>query len=126
MSHKSDSPAAYPDVKYVMDLALKKPGLRYELNTPGKAIHFKQRCNKYRNLLRAQAQEALNLIPGQRAETAYDCLVIRQQDENGQPSRQGRSLIFDHVIPEGKLFDPESGEEIQLELPSITDSIVEE
>ena len=111
MSKKSDSPAAYEDVKYVMNIALNKPGLIYECNTPGAAIHFKQRCNRYRNLMRDMAAE-LETIPGHRPQTAYDHLVIRQTDKEGLPDRQGVRLIFDHQTPVGRIIDPQSLEEI--------------
>lgn len=114
MSHKQNSPSAYGDVKLVMDLALTKPGLRYECQSPGKAVNFKQRCNRYRNLLRSMQQESIMHVPGQRAETAYDILVIRQVNENYQPDRQGLILVFEHHSPEGRIIDPETGQEISL------------
>jgi len=124
-SRKEQSPAAYQDVKYVLDLALKKPGLRYELSTPGRAINFKQRCYMYRNLLREMAQEAIAL-PGQRAEVSYDLLIIKQVNDEGKPDKQaGRILIFEHHIPEGRLIDPETGEEIDVNIPGLTDYISE-
>lgn len=120
MSKKANSPAAYSDVKYVMDMALKRPGLLYECSTPGKATHFKQRCNKYRNLLREIAQEQIASIPGQRAETAYDILVIGQLNSDRESDRRGTILEFRHQEPLGKLIDPETGDEIQVEgFPSI-------
>lgn len=111
---KNSSPAAYADVRTVMDLAVRKPGLRYILSSPGRAVHFKQRCNAYRNLLRNQAQEVGALIPGYRAETLYDILVIRQINAEGNPDRLGTILVFDHHSPEGTLIDPDSGEEIDI------------
>lgn len=116
MSRKSNSPASYQDVKYIMDLAVEKPNLKYILSTHGKAIHFKQRCNKYRNLMREMAQEMVDNIPGYRAETSYDILVISQIDDEGNPSRTGKTLIFRHHEPEGTLIDPDTGEEIKLDI----------
>lgn len=118
MSKKQYSPAAYGDVKFVLDLAIKKPGLVYECNTPGAAINFKQRCNRYRNMLREMEAEMAGDTPGFRPSTAYDILVIRQQDAEGEPSRSGRRLVFDHEKPEGKLYDPETGQEIEI-LPTM-------
>lgn len=125
MSDKKDSPSAYNDVKFVMDMALEKPGLRYELQTHGRAINFKQRCNRYRNLMRQMAQEVAN-IPGRRAETLYDVLVIRQTDRSGVSNTKGNTLVFDHQAVEGKLIDPETNEEIEINLPGITDTIVDD
>ena len=121
MTHKRTSPAAYGDVKYVMDLALDKPGLIYQCNSPGNAINFKQRCNRYRNLLRDMAHESVLHIPGQRAETAYDILVIRPINEAGKSDRRGLILVFDHHKPEGRIIDPETGNEIKPETRSLFD-----
>ncbi len=111
-SRTSNSPAAYDDVKLIMDLALKKPGLRYECQKYGTAVNFKQRCNKYRNLLRDIAQEQVLNIPGHRAEVAYDRLLIRQINDEGETDRKGRILVFDEREPLGKVIDPETGEPI--------------
>lgn len=117
MSIKKNSPAAYPDVKYIMELALERPGLKYVLQTAGKATHFKQRCYAYRNLIRSQLQEQVVNIPGYRAETAFDALVIRQVNEKGESKKpDSRILIFDHISPEGQLIDPETGKEIEIKL----------
>lgn len=119
MTHKRSSPSAYSDVKFVMDLALEKPGLRYECESPGKAVNFKQRCNRYRNLLRDMAQETIMHVPGQRAETAYDTLVIRQVNVSAESDRRGTILVFEHHRPEGRIIDPETGQEIKPEFGSL-------
>jgi hypothetical protein len=121
MTTKRTSPSAYGDVKFVMDLALNKPGLRYECDSAGKAINFKQRCNRYRNLLRDMAQEAVLHVPGQRAETAYDILVIRQVNAEGESDRRGAVLVFEHHKPEGRIIDPETGLEIKPQIESLFD-----
>lgn len=121
MTHKRTSPSAYTDVKYVMDLALEKPGLRYECDSPGKAINFKQRCNRYRNLLRDMAHETLMHVPGQRAETAYDILVIRQVNAAAESDRKGTILVFEHHKPEGRIIDPDTGQEIAPPVGSLFD-----
>jgi hypothetical protein len=114
MSTKKNSPSAYGDVKLVMDIAVNKPGLQYHCSTVGKAINFKQRCNRYRNLKREQAAELAAGIPGQRAETLYDTLVIRQVTAEGEYDPKSAIIQFDHHSPEGKLIDPTTGEEIDL------------
>ena len=115
-SKKADSPAAYNDVRYVLDIAVKTPGITYEFATSGKAVNFRQRCNRYRNLMRQMSAELLADTPGARAQTAYDCIVIRQIDaETGQPSRKGTVLLFDHERPEGILRAPD-GTEIKPDL----------
>ncbi len=112
MTRVERSPAAYEDVKLILDLALKKPGLRYECQTHGSAINFKQRCNKYRNLLREMAQEQVLNVPGYRAEVEYDRIIIRQFNDEDEPDRKGRTLVFDAREPLGKIIDPETGETI--------------
>ena len=121
MTHKRTSPSAYADVKFVMDLALDKPGLRYECESPGKAVNFKQRCNRYRNLLRDMAQETIMHVPGQRAETAYDALVIWQVNASAESDRRGTILVFEHHRPEGRIIDPETGQEIAPPVGSVFD-----
>lgn len=111
-SRVADSPAAYADVKHVMDLAVKRPGLRYELKSYGKAIHFRQRCYKYRNLLREMQNDQISLVPGFRAETIYDTIIIRQLNSSGESDRKGHILIFEHNAAEGTLIDPETGESL--------------
>lgn len=122
-SLKTSSPAAYSDVRQIMDLAIQKPGLRYRLKTYGAAVNFKQRCYNYRNLCREMVAETLLNLPGTRAETVYDILVIRQTDETGTFNRKGCILLFDHLALGGELFDPETGEEITL--PNVSPFIVE-
>jgi len=123
VSRKEQSPASFSDVKFVLDLAVKKPGLQYVLKTHGAAVNFKQRCNKYRNLVRDMAAESLAGMPGFRAETAYDSIVIRQCNSALVPDRKGCILVFDHQELEGKILDPETGEEI--EIPGITNVLRE-
>ena len=122
MSRRKDqSPAAFGDVKFVMDMAIEKPGLQYVMKTPGAAVNFKQRCNKYRNLMREIAAETLFGVPGARAETAYDTLVIKQVGADGLPSREGCIVLFEHQKVEGTLIDPETGKEIPI--PGVTNVI---
>lgn len=120
MTTKRTSPSAYTDVKFVMDLALEQPGLRYECDSAGKAINFKQRCNRYRNLLRDMAQESIMHVPGQRGETAYDTLVIRQISASGESDRRGTILVFEHHKPEGRIILPD-GTEVKPEIRSLFD-----
>lgn len=116
MTARKNTPTAYEDVKYVLSLAIARPGLKYECDTVGQAVHFKQRCNLYRMLLRTQAKEVAGDTPGFRPEISYDLLVISQTDIDGKPDRQGRYLVFKHQTPLGKITDPETGEEITFEL----------
>lgn len=122
-SRKDKSPAAYGDVKFILDLAVQKPGLQYVLKTSGAAVNFKQRCNKYRNLVRDMAAETVQNIPGYRAETAYDILVIRQVDEKLVPDRHGCTIMFEHQQISGTIIDPETGNAIGI--PGVTNVLKE-
>jgi hypothetical protein len=113
-SRKDRSPAAYADVKFIMDIAVEKDGLQYHLKSSGAAVNFKQRCNKYRNLIREMVGETLNNTPGVRPETAYDILVIHQVGPDLEPSRTGAILVFSHQQILGILIDPETGKEIEI------------
>lgn len=118
MSRKRDSLAAYGDVQFVMEKALEIPGLRATFETSGRATHFKQRCNQYRNLLRKLESERLGAIPGQNAQTAFDVLVIRTVNAEGKSDRAGCIVRFDHQNPDFKITTPE-GEEINHQFKSI-------
>ncbi len=119
-SKVSESLAAYQDVKFVLDIAIEKSGLQYVCETAGAATHFKQRCNKYRNLLRGMQDELTSFIPGQRPESAYDILSIRQVGADLNSARDGCIILFEHRKLKGKLIDPETGEEISLPNSLIT------
>ena len=118
MSAKSKSLAAYGDCKTVLDMALQVDGLQYVLSSVGRAVNFKLRCNRYRVLLREVEQEMLAATPGARAEIAYDILLIRQVDAEGESSRQGTIIKFDHHKTEGILRDAD-GNEIPLPVAGI-------
>jgi hypothetical protein len=122
-SRKDSSPAAYGDVKFILELAVKKPGLQYVLKSSGAAVNFKQRCNKYRNLIREMAAETVLNIPGHRAETAYDVLVIRQVGPDRLPDRHGCTILFEHQQLSGSIIDPETGDLI--EIPGLTNILRE-
>lgn len=114
MSKLSASPAAYSDVRTVLDLALEKPGLTYVLKTYGAAINFRQRCHRYIKILREQEEERTGFVPGFRAELLYDTLAIKQLDASGAPSNKGCTLRFEVREVGGQLIDPTTGEEIHL------------
>tara|TARA_R110000868_G_scaffold76760_8_gene220462 strand:- start:3144 stop:3512 length:369 start_codon:yes stop_codon:yes gene_type:complete len=111
---KLSSPAAYSDVRTVLDLALEKPGLIYKLKSYGQAINFRQRCNRYRKILREQEVEISGHVPGFRPETAYDTLNIRQTDEHGKWDNHGLFIRFELQELGGDLIDPVSGEIITI------------
>lgn len=111
---RRESLVGLADCKQVMDLALQNDGLIYELETRGQAINFKQRCYRFRNLMRELEAERLNSDIG--VSVAYDVLLIRHvRPEAGE--KQSRFLQFDHKKVLGNLHMPD-GTQQQLSLPS--------
>ena len=114
-SHKFNA-LGYRDCHKIMSIANAKPGLLYVCSTVGKAVNFKQRCNVYRTKLREKDAEVNFRLPGYLPESPFDILIIRQVDESGASTPKGTILRFDHNRGEdGKLIDPETGEEITLD-----------
>lgn len=114
MSNVQDSPAYYEDVRRVMDIALERDGLIYELDSIGKAIHFRQKCYRYRNFLRDLDQERSLGVPGIRPATKYDTLTIVMVNKK-EGEKQSRFLKFNHAALSGNLIDPETGQTIQVD-----------
>jgi len=116
MSTSSKSLASYTDCQRVMDIALERPGLLYELDTTGQAVNFRMRCHRFRSLLLKLEEDRLMGVPGLSPSTAYDTLVIRFANvpEGENVSNQ---LRFDHRSQTpGKLLDPDTGQEIKVDL----------
>jgi hypothetical protein len=106
--------ASYRDCEFVMESALRIPGLQYVCENRGAAINFKQRCNKLRRYLRDLDAERIGNIPGYAPESRFDILTIRQLDASGSPSQEGCIVQFDHEVKRGKIINPQTGEEIPL------------
>lgn len=123
-SKKANSPAAYNDVRFIMDLAVRQPGLTFECATNGRAIYFLQRCNKFRNMVREIQAELLANTPGVRAQTAYDALVIRLiSAATGEPDRKGTMVLFEHERADGVLRDADGN---IIELPKMSFNLGED
>lgn len=121
MSNITESPAYYEDVRRILDIALQRDGLIYELNTVGQAIHFRQKCYRFRNLLRKMDSERALGLPGHRPSTVYDTISILMV--NAEPGKKNsRFLKFEHTITRGKLIDPETGQEIHIDLDPEVDA----
>lgn len=69
----------YGDVRKVFDIAVERGGVKYKLETHKAAVHWRHRAYQFRKLLFKQA-ERNSIVPGQPAETPYDNLVIRIED----------------------------------------------
>lgn len=67
----SKSLVHYQDIRAILDAAISKGGGRFELPTPGKATHWRQRAHTFRKLL-VEAEYKHNLIPGIVPTTPYD------------------------------------------------------
>lgn len=84
---------AYPVEREILDIAItRNERLEYELATPGAAIHFRQRLNRLRQLLRAEGNNKYNRLTF---------------------GLDGKKVILDFVRPSGFLRT-ETGEEIPL------------
>ena len=121
----SRSSAHYNDVKPIMDAALERPGLIYELKSINQAHHFRQKCYKYRTFLRDLEEERVGNIPGHAVTIAYDILVIRftRKDEGEKFSR---FLQFDHnSTGPGRLIDPDTGQEIKIDTDAPQGGVIE-
>lgn len=106
-----NSLAAYSDVRRVFDAAVERGELVVELPSPGKAINFKQRANKFRNLERARIAEQGFGVPGFRAETAYDIFEITFFPPLNEKKVSNRVWFRPREI--GRLIDPNTGKEIK-------------
>lgn len=101
---KSESLLGLADCKPVLDRALEVPGLIYELEDVGQAINFKQRCYKYRNLLREIEAERLGTEIG--VSVPYDILVIKHI--NKEPGKHtSRWLQFEQKEILGNMYAPD-------------------
>lgn len=110
MSSVNSSLAAYADIRKAFNLAVERGSLVVELPSIGKAINFKQRANRFRNMERDRLAKLNADIPGYSAETAYDSFEIvfwPPLNEKGQSK-----AIFFRPREMGRLIDPETGEEI--------------
>lgn len=103
--------SAYLDVKAVLDTVLER-GIfpaRYLTVSMSQAHIWRQRCNKYRKILRQMDAEerGINEALG---ETKYDKLIFRTID---LPDEHG--VAIDRVAPQGSLFI--GGELVSVDMP---------
>lgn len=117
--------ASYRDCEFVMESALRIPGLQYVCETPGAAINFKFRCNKLRRFLRDLDGERMGNVPGYAPESRFDILTIRQLNAEGKPDQKGAIIQFDHEKKTGRIIDPRTGEEIPMPKPEIEELDIE-
>lgn len=97
MSARSSSPSSYEFERRLFDLALQNPGMKFRVDSPGKATNIITRLNRLRKLLRDAEQKRLDsIISGEAANTAYDKFIIKQQDADGNSDRKnGCYVVFD-------------------------------
>lgn len=73
----SNSILSYSDVEKLLDQALdSKAGIRITFDTPGAAIHFRQRCYKVRTLYRNKSKQGLSKDEPGYGESTYDVLQV--------------------------------------------------
>lgn len=70
----------YHDVERVLATARKHGGLLYELQSPGKATHFRARVYYYRSLLMNAARDRAGNPPGFIPTTEWDDVIIDTSD----------------------------------------------
>lgn len=118
----SKSPAAFDDCRRVLDQALQSPGMVAEFETTGAAVNFRQRCYRYRNILRDLDFERKGGVPGLEIVSAYDDVVIRFIDiptkPDGKSARVSNKLRFDLNSKNAVRLLDADGTEIEVETPT--------
>jgi len=102
----SKIPAAsvtYTDVMPIIDQAVASgQGVRYRLPTYGDAVNFRQRCYKYRTILRQEATKRMGEIEGYIASIPEDSLILQIWGLDGQnyssKAPPDKSLTHDVLI----------------------------
>lgn len=99
MTRYSKSLGAFTDVKQVFDAAILHGIVEYELPSYSKAIAWRTRAYKFRNMLLANSEAALGGIRGLAPSTPYDTIFISVPP-------QSRTVIIRRERPAGKLTLP--------------------
>lgn len=76
MTRYAKSLGAFADVKQVFDAALAHGNVNYEMGSYAKAIAWRTRAYKYRNMLLENSAKALEATPGIAPSTPYDTIFI--------------------------------------------------
>lgn len=78
----STNPLSYEDIRSALDRALASDnGIKITLPNPGLAIHFRQRCNKFRALDRAASKKTYpDPEDPKHGTSAYDVLTISLEE----------------------------------------------
>lgn len=110
MTKLNSSLGAYTDVRKAFNIAVERGSLVIEFDSIGKAINFKQRANRFRNLERDRLAAQNADIPGFSPETAFDTFeIVFYPPLNDK--KQSKAV---HFRPRGlgRIIDPETGKEI--------------
>lgn len=110
MSKLNTSSAAYADVKRAFEIAIARGSVLVEFDTTGKAVNFKLRANRFRNLERERLAELSADVPGYRAETSYDIFEIVFAPPLNEKRTSNRVLFRQRDA--GRFLDPETGAEV--------------
>lgn len=100
MTRYSKSLGAFADVKQIFDAAIQHGIVEYELPTYSKAIAWRTRAYKFRNMLLANSEAALGDIKGVAPSTPYDTIFISVPP-------QSTKVIIRRERPAGKLTLPD-------------------
>lgn len=90
----SQNPRNFPDIKAVLDEAVARGGLRYTLDTRGKAVMFRLKAYHFRKITQKLAQ--VGAPAGSTAPTEYDGLHI---------SLDGNTAIIQFIALSGRMTD---------------------
>lgn len=94
----SPSLLSFEDCQVVMDRALESEiGIAITLETPGAAVHFRQRCYKFRNLSHSIARKAFDDGDPRSQASPYDALIvtISRSKKNVIEIRRRENIKFD-------------------------------
>ena len=100
MTRYSKSLGAFNDVKQIFDAALQHGIVEYELPSYSKAIAWRTRAYKFRNMLLANSEAALTNTRGIAPSTPYDTIFISVPP-------QSPTVIIRRERPAGKLTLPD-------------------
>ena len=107
----------YFDVAELWGLALDRGGLRYRLNSYGKAVSLRQRCYRWRKRQLELTGERMGDIPGIPPSTPYDVYAISIRDDQdigiavgtkGTPVSRHFDLVFYTREAGGEIIEEEA------------------
>lgn len=117
MTRYSKSLGAFADVKAVFDAAIAHGVVEYTLPSYSKAIAWRTRAYKFRNMLLANSEAALGDVKGLAPSTPYDTIFISVPP-------QSETVTIRRERPAGKLSLP-NGQPLTLGAAPTTVSLID-